>query len=176
VAGSIAMLERGARLGKVADLRSVYDGLMEQGIRFDRKLLEQSLGRIRLAQLEGSIPATLWNARRLALHDDPQDTIDPRLIAFAVPLEPLEDIGVEPDGQLLFLRWPRGCGPFEKRFAESRNVRVVDSASFIASMCAKSLLIDLSFTAVSLSSSRGAWAATTMRPATRPSVTNRSSP
>lgn len=46
VAGSIAVLERGARLKKITDLRSVYLTLLEQGIRFDRKLLEHSLARL----------------------------------------------------------------------------------------------------------------------------------
>ena len=51
VAGSIAVLERGARLQRVADLRSVYLSLLEQGIRYDRQLLDQSLGRLGLAKL-----------------------------------------------------------------------------------------------------------------------------
>ena len=52
VAGSIAILERGATLGRVADLRSVYLSLLGQGIRYDRGLLNhQSLGRLGLARL-----------------------------------------------------------------------------------------------------------------------------
>jgi predicted nucleic acid-binding protein len=51
VAGSIAILERGAKLSRVADLRSVYLSLLEQGIRYDRGLLNQSLGRLGLARL-----------------------------------------------------------------------------------------------------------------------------
>jgi predicted nucleic acid-binding protein len=51
VAGSIAVLERGARLKKVADLRAVYQTLLEQGIRFDRRLLNDSLVRLGLAKL-----------------------------------------------------------------------------------------------------------------------------
>lgn len=35
VTGSIAVLERGAGLNRVADLRSVYLSLLEQGIRYD---------------------------------------------------------------------------------------------------------------------------------------------
>jgi predicted nucleic acid-binding protein len=50
VVGSIAILERGARLKKVADLRLVYLSLLDQGIRFDRKLLEQSLARLGLTK------------------------------------------------------------------------------------------------------------------------------
>ena len=51
VAGSIAVLERGARLKKVADLRSIYASLLDQGIRFDHKILDQSLARLGLAEL-----------------------------------------------------------------------------------------------------------------------------
>ena len=51
VAGSIAILERGAQLKKVDDLRSVYRSLLEQGIRFDHKLLEESLRRLNLEAL-----------------------------------------------------------------------------------------------------------------------------
>jgi predicted nucleic acid-binding protein len=52
VAGSIAVLERGAQLGFVDDLRAVFVSLLDQGIRFDRGLLNQSLGRFGLAKLE----------------------------------------------------------------------------------------------------------------------------
>jgi hypothetical protein len=51
VAGSIAVLERGAQAGRIADLRSVYLSLLEQGIRFDHKLLDESLGRLGLPKL-----------------------------------------------------------------------------------------------------------------------------
>lgn len=51
VAGSIAVLERGARLGRIDDLRSVYLSLLEQGIRYDRGLLNQSLSRVGLPKL-----------------------------------------------------------------------------------------------------------------------------
>jgi predicted nucleic acid-binding protein len=46
IAGSIAVLERGALLKKVADLRAVYVRPLEQGIRFDYNLLEASLARL----------------------------------------------------------------------------------------------------------------------------------
>jgi uncharacterized protein len=52
VAGSIAILERGARLKRVADLRVVYLRLLDQGIRFDYNLLEASLARLGLAKLK----------------------------------------------------------------------------------------------------------------------------
>ena len=52
VAGSIAILERGARLGRVHDLRTVFENLLDHGIRYDRALLNQSLGRLGLASLE----------------------------------------------------------------------------------------------------------------------------
>jgi uncharacterized protein len=51
VAGSIAILERGARFQSVADLRSVYLSVLDQGIRFDPALLEESLARLDLAEL-----------------------------------------------------------------------------------------------------------------------------
>lgn len=51
VAGSIAILERGARLGRVTDLRAVFLNLLDQGIRYDRGLLNQSVGRLGLARL-----------------------------------------------------------------------------------------------------------------------------
>ena len=52
IAGSIAVLERGARLGLIDDLRSVYLSLLEQGIRYDRGLLDQSLARLGIARLK----------------------------------------------------------------------------------------------------------------------------
>ncbi len=52
VAGSIAILEHGARLHKIDDLRLVYLDLIEQGIWFDQKLLEQSLARLGLGRLK----------------------------------------------------------------------------------------------------------------------------
>jgi predicted nucleic acid-binding protein len=54
VAGSIAILERGAQLGRVADLRLVFLELLEQGIRFDTRLLDQSLARLGLGKLGAS--------------------------------------------------------------------------------------------------------------------------
>jgi len=48
---SIAILERGAQLTKVPDLRSVYLGLLDQGIRFSPDLLDQSLARCGLRKL-----------------------------------------------------------------------------------------------------------------------------
>jgi len=52
VSGSIAILERGAQLTKVPDLRSVYLNLLNQGIRFSPDLLEQSLARCGLGRLK----------------------------------------------------------------------------------------------------------------------------
>jgi predicted nucleic acid-binding protein len=51
VAGSIAVLERGARLKKIADFRTVYLSLLDQGIRFNHTMLDQSLARLGLAKL-----------------------------------------------------------------------------------------------------------------------------
>jgi len=52
VVGSIAVLERGAQLKRVPDLRSVYLDLLDQGIRFSPDLLEQSLARRGLGKLK----------------------------------------------------------------------------------------------------------------------------
>jgi uncharacterized protein len=51
VAGSIAVLERAASIGRVDDLRSVYLSLLAQGIRSDRRLLNKSLARLSLSKL-----------------------------------------------------------------------------------------------------------------------------
>ncbi len=52
IAGSIAVLERGAKLNLVSDLRSVYSNLLDQGIHYDRRLLNQSLEKLGLAKLQ----------------------------------------------------------------------------------------------------------------------------
>jgi hypothetical protein len=52
IAGSIAILERGAKLSRVTDLRSVYSNLLDQGIHYDRRLLNQSLEKLGLAKLQ----------------------------------------------------------------------------------------------------------------------------
>jgi uncharacterized protein len=51
VGGSIAVLERGALLNKIPDLRSIYISLLDQGIRFSPELLDQSLARCGLGPL-----------------------------------------------------------------------------------------------------------------------------
>jgi predicted nucleic acid-binding protein len=51
VTGSIAILEHGAKVGKVANLRLVYQSLLDQGIRFDTKLLDASLAKLGLEKL-----------------------------------------------------------------------------------------------------------------------------
>jgi predicted nucleic acid-binding protein len=51
VAGSIAILERGARLGRVGDLKAVFMNLLDQGIRYDRDLLNHTLTRLGLATI-----------------------------------------------------------------------------------------------------------------------------
>ena len=51
VLGSVAILEAGARHGKVRDLGAVYSSLLQQGIRFNRQLLNESLGRLGLPVL-----------------------------------------------------------------------------------------------------------------------------
>lgn len=51
VAGSLAILERGAKLGRVGDLRAVFLNLLDQGIRYDHGLLNQILVRLGLQRL-----------------------------------------------------------------------------------------------------------------------------
>ena len=51
VAGCLGILEVGARRGLVTDLRELYIDLLRQGIRFDIKLLQDSLARLGLPKL-----------------------------------------------------------------------------------------------------------------------------
>ena len=51
VAGCLAVLEAGARKGLVPDLREAYINLLRQGIRFDLRLLQESLARHGLPKL-----------------------------------------------------------------------------------------------------------------------------
>jgi hypothetical protein len=47
----LGVLEAGARRGLVSDLRQAYIGLLRQGIRFDIRLLQDSLTRLGLPRL-----------------------------------------------------------------------------------------------------------------------------
>jgi len=51
VAGCLGILEAGARRGLVPELRQVYIDLLRQGIRFDIRLLQDSLARLGLPKL-----------------------------------------------------------------------------------------------------------------------------
>jgi predicted nucleic acid-binding protein len=51
VVGCLGVLETGARQGLVPDLRAAYMDLLRQGIRFDLKLLQDSLTRLGLPKL-----------------------------------------------------------------------------------------------------------------------------
>ena len=51
VAGCVGILEAGARMGKISDLRQTYINLLRQGIRVDLELLRGSLRRLGLAEL-----------------------------------------------------------------------------------------------------------------------------
>jgi predicted nucleic acid-binding protein len=51
VMGCLGLLESGARRGLVADLREAYVDLLRQGIRFDIRLLQDSLVRLGLPRL-----------------------------------------------------------------------------------------------------------------------------
>jgi predicted nucleic acid-binding protein len=51
VVGCLGILEAGARKGLVSDLRQAYIDLLRQGIRFDIRLLQDSLARLGLPKL-----------------------------------------------------------------------------------------------------------------------------
>ncbi len=51
VVGCLGILEVGARRGLVPDLRQAYTDLLRHGIRFDIKLLQDSLARLGLPKL-----------------------------------------------------------------------------------------------------------------------------
>ena len=51
VVGCLGVLEAGARKGLVPNLREAYIDLLRQGIRFDLRLLQESLARLGLAKL-----------------------------------------------------------------------------------------------------------------------------
>jgi predicted nucleic acid-binding protein len=51
IVGCLGILEAGARRGFVADLREAYIDLLRQGIRFEIKLLQDSLARLGLPKL-----------------------------------------------------------------------------------------------------------------------------
>ncbi len=51
VLGCLGTLEAGARKGMVTDLRDAYLELLRQGIRFDLRLLQESLTRLGLPKL-----------------------------------------------------------------------------------------------------------------------------
>ena len=51
VIGCVGILEAGARRGLVPDLRQAYADLLREGVRFDIKLLQDSLVRLGLPQL-----------------------------------------------------------------------------------------------------------------------------
>ncbi|SRR6266404_6546461 len=64
--------------------------------------------------------------RRLTLHHHAQDSIDARLVALAMTLEPIEHILIETNSQLLFRRRPSHRRLFEKGLVEPWNVRIVN--------------------------------------------------
>ncbi|MCU1236927.1 MAG: hypothetical protein JWP63_4894 [Candidatus Solibacter sp.] len=51
IVGCLGVLEAGARRGYVPDLREAYIDLLRQGIRYDIKLLQESLARLGLPAL-----------------------------------------------------------------------------------------------------------------------------
>src|ERR1700674_1440661 len=64
--------------------------------------------------------------RRLTLHHHAQYSVDARLVALAMTLEPIEYVLIQTNGQLLFRRRPGQCRLFEKGLVEPRNVRIVN--------------------------------------------------
>ena len=62
----------------------------------------------------------------LALHHDAQNSVNARLVAPAVALEPIEYVRIETDRQLPLGGRPRRRGLLEKRLVEWRNVRIVN--------------------------------------------------
>jgi hypothetical protein len=64
--------------------------------------------------------------RRLTLHHHAQDSVDARLVALAMTLEPIEHVLIQTNGQLLFRRRPGHRRLFEKGLVEPRNVGIVN--------------------------------------------------
>src|SRR6266404_492431 len=126
--------------------------------------------------------------RRLTLHHHAQNAVDARLVALAMTLEPIEHVLIQTNGQLLFRRRPGHRRLFEKDLVEPRNVRIVNIGTLhtVNACQVASFLSDDGFSVhvgfpfsmemMRVPSSRGAWAMTTRRPASRPKVMSRSSP
>jgi|ERR1700674_354203 len=66
--------------------------------------------------------------RRLTLHHHAQYSVDARLVALAMTLEPIEDVLIQTNRQLLFRRRPSHGGLFEKGLVEPRNVGIINIA------------------------------------------------
>src|SRR5260370_12564556 len=64
--------------------------------------------------------------RRLTLHHHAKDSVDARLVALAITLEPIEHVLIQRNGQLLFRRRSSHGGLLEKGLVEPRNVRIVN--------------------------------------------------
>lgn len=65
-------------------------------------------------------------ARDPVFHGRAQNSIDSRLVALTLGLEPVEHVGVEADRELLLRGRPRRLGLGEELFAQSRDVGIVD--------------------------------------------------
>src|SRR5579864_1515546 len=99
------------------------------------KLSFETSGRLRLAARPGFPLRRCCGtrpARRRTLHGGPQDTIDARLVSPAVGLQPLQDVRVQADGELLLPRWPCFRCLGVERLVKGRNVRIVDLGIFHA--------------------------------------------
>src|ERR1035437_2940687 len=63
---------------------------------------------------------------RLALHRNPENPVNPRLVASALALDPCQHIGIEADRQLLLCRRPCGRCFSEELISERQNVGIVN--------------------------------------------------
>ena len=63
---------------------------------------------------------------RLALHRNPENPVNPRLVALALALDPCQHIGIEANRQLLLCGRPCGRCFFEEFISERWNVGIVN--------------------------------------------------
>ena len=63
---------------------------------------------------------------RFTLHCNPQDSIDPGLIPTSLLFQPIQNIGIEANGELLLFRRPFDLRPLKKGRIQLWNVGVVD--------------------------------------------------
>jgi hypothetical protein len=64
--------------------------------------------------------------RRLTLHHHAQRSVDARLVALALTLEPIEHVLIQTNGQLLFAGGQASVAFLKKGLVEPRNVPIVN--------------------------------------------------